>query len=241
MFDKQKFYESTVSLSEYEMRRPDRPDTFPFRGRDWDLLPDVFPPVFRPSTFVSLDYLGLLGEKPFGWASFLEVGSGAGVVSVTAALQGCPRVLATDINPNAVENTRKNAARHGVSDRLRATESDLFVELDPTERFDLVYWNSNFIWAPPEHEISSVHEHAYLDPGYNAHRRFLEEAPRWTTESGSAYLLFSSSKGDFDSLAQLAEETHREIEVVEHRTIRDGSDMAESDFLLIDVRDPAGR
>ncbi|MEU4377347.1 methyltransferase domain-containing protein [Pseudonocardia alni] len=241
MFDKHAFHERTIELSEHEMRRPDRPDSFTLEGREWDLLPEVFPPVFRPSTRVSLDYLGLLDGGTFAWSSLLEIGCGAGVVATTAALQGCSRVHATDINPYAVENARRNAERHGVSDRVQVSQGDLFSDIDSSERFDLVFWNSNFIWAPEDYAISAVHEYAYLDPGYQAHRRFLEEAPRWTTESGSVHLLFSSSKGDFPEVGRLAEETGREIEVIRRETVVDGSDMAESEFLLIDVRDPGRR
>ncbi|MCA1674388.1 MAG: 50S ribosomal protein L11 methyltransferase, partial [Actinobacteria bacterium] len=46
----------------------------------------------------------------------LEMGCGAGVAWVLAAQHGCDRVVALDINPAAVENTRRNAARYGVTD-----------------------------------------------------------------------------------------------------------------------------
>ncbi|MFE9317106.1 hypothetical protein ACFYNV_18625 [Streptomyces albidoflavus] len=55
--------------------------------------------------------------------------------------------------------------------------SDLFVALGPEDRFDLVYWNSNFA-EPPEGVVNETAlHHAFFDPGYDAHRRFLREAP----------------------------------------------------------------
>ncbi|MCD7445719.1 methyltransferase domain-containing protein [Streptomyces lincolnensis] len=229
------YYRRTLTLSGNDVTREDRPETFTLYGREWDLLGEVFAPIYRPSTNVSLDFLGLLEPGRFAWDSMLEMGSGTGLICVTAALAGCGRVVGADINPHAVENTRLNAARHGVDDRVRAVHSDLFDGLDESERFDVIFWNSNYIWAPEDHRFESPHEHAFLDPGYAAHRRFLREAPRWTTEGGSVLLFFSSTKGDLPGLHRLAEETNRELKVIRRETIEDGTDMAVSEYLLIEV------
>ncbi|WP_367042177.1 methyltransferase domain-containing protein [Streptomyces sp. Je 1-332] len=233
------YYRRTLALSSNDVTRDDRPKTFTLYDKEWDLLDEVFAPIYRPSTNVSLDFLGLLEPGRFAWDSMLEMGSGTGLICVTAALAGCRRVVGADINPHAVENTRLNAARHDVTDRVKAVHSDLFAGLAEDERFDVIFWNSNFIWAPEDHEFVSPHEHAFLDPGYEAHRRFLQEAPHWTTESGSVLLFFSSTKGDLPGLQRLADETDRDLNVLRRETIQDGTDMAESEYLLIEVT-PAG-
>ncbi|WP_070011866.1 methyltransferase domain-containing protein [Streptomyces abyssalis] len=233
------YYQRTLTLSGNDVTREDRPRTFVLYDKEWDLLDEVFAPIYRPSTNVSLDFLDLLTPGPFKWDSMLEMGSGTGLICVMAALAGCERVVGADINPYAVENTRLNAERHGVSGRVTTRQSDLFDGLAEDERFDVIFWNSNFIWAPGDHKFESVHEHAFLDPGYVAHRRFLEEAPKWTTENGSVLLFFSSTKGDLPGLYRLAEETRRSLRIVRRQTIQDGTDMAESEYLLIEVSDPA--
>ncbi|SBW22875.1 hypothetical protein FDG2_3251 [Candidatus Protofrankia californiensis] len=235
MFDREKFYRQVVELSADEANRSDRPATFHFQGRDWDLLSGVFPTLYRPSTYVSLEFLGLDEADSVGWSSMLEIGSGAGVVAVTAALAGCPRVLATDINPNAVENTARNASRHGVSSVLETAHSDLFDRVDSKQKFDLIFWNSNFIWAPPEHQITQAYEHSYFDPGYQAHRRFLRESPGWTTPSGRVLLLLSTNKADTATLFDLATDLNRELTVVKRKTFQDGSDATHSEYLLVEV------
>src|SRR5439155_14689511 len=66
-----------------------------------------------------------------------DVGTGAGVIGVTLAVaEPQVEVYATDINSDAVELARENAARHGVSDRVHVFEGDL---LDPVpEPVDIV-------------------------------------------------------------------------------------------------------
>ncbi len=131
----------------------EQPGEFELLGRRWTLLPGVFAPFSTPVT-------ELLAGTPLH-GRFLEMGSGAGVAAVTAALNGC-ETTALDIAPAAVENTRANARRHGV--RVDARQSDLFAALTPEDRFDLIYFT---------------------------HVRFLEHAFRHTTPSGRVLLGFS--------------------------------------------------
>jgi ribosomal protein L11 methyltransferase len=51
-------------------------------------------------------------------ASVFDVGTGSGVLSVAAARLGAGRVVAVDIDPEAVEVARANAAVNGVADRV---------------------------------------------------------------------------------------------------------------------------
>ncbi|MFB6615689.1 methyltransferase domain-containing protein [Streptomyces sp. NPDC085524] len=206
-------------------------------GREWDLLDEVFAPVFSPSTGIALDFLDL-GSGPAAHArsgSFLEVGCGAGVTAVMAALAGYERVVASDISPRAVENAAVNAERHGVDDRLSALHSDLFSGLNEGDRFDTVFWSSNYVLAPESYEYKSVHERAYVDAGYRAHRRYLEQAPRWLTPNGSALLHFSD-RGDVAALYRIAQECGRELRTLRSHRVREGeygSDVVEHMLLEI--------
>ncbi|MFG3660796.1 methyltransferase domain-containing protein [Streptomyces sp. NPDC047706] len=217
------------SLERSRMARTDsgRPDRFTMRGREWRLLPDVFAPPYSASTDAAMELLGLMaGTQDPRHGSFLEIGCGTGIIAVSAALAGCDRVLATDINPHAVDNAALNARRHGVADRVSALHSDLFDAIDPDQRFDTVYWHSNFVLAPADYRYESVHERAYVDPGYAAHHRYLREAPLWTTAGGSALLHFSD-RGDLALLYDLAEASGRELQVLRSMRIREGRDLVE--------------
>lgn len=230
----------SLNRSRQSLTRADRPRTFVLGGREWDLLDEVFAPVYSPSTGVGLDFLGLNDPRPADTGSreaavtttfapdvsgrrgsFLEIGCGTGVIAVTAALAAHGPVVACDISPQAVENTVRNAERHGVQDRLRAVCGDLFGGLDDDERFDTVFWSSNYVLGPADYVYESVHERAYVDTGYQAHRRYLEEAPRRTTASGAALLHFSS-RGDVALLHRIAAESGRELRTLAACLVQEG-------------------
>lgn len=71
-------------------------------------------------------------------ASVLDVGCGSGVLGITAARFGAPRVFAVDVSPAAVEATRRNAERNGVDAVLDADRTPV-AELEGP--FDIVLAN----------------------------------------------------------------------------------------------------
>lgn len=159
---------------------------FTLMDRTWELLGGVFNPSYTPVTRLFSENLPYPVD-----GSFLEMGCGAGVTAVVAALAGCRAVTALDISPAAVENTRRNARRHGVADRVRVAHSDMFSALAPDERFDLIFWNSNFAEPPAGFVNETDLHHAFFDPSYAAHRQFVREGPGRLTERGRLLLGFS--------------------------------------------------
>ncbi|GGS83761.1 MULTISPECIES: methyltransferase domain-containing protein [Streptomyces] len=230
-------YERSLLRSRLSLTRADRPRVFSLGGREWDLFDEVFAPVYSPSTSVALELLGLNSPQEHGRSgSFLEIGCGTGVIAVTAALAGCERVVAADISPAAVENAAVNADRHGVTRRVRAVHSDLFSGLREQERFDTVFWSSNYVMGPAGYEYKTVHERAYVDTGYQAHRRFVEQAVHWTAPGGRVLLHFSD-RGDLPALYDIADDCGRELVTVAGRRVREGEygeDMVE--HMLIEIR-----
>ncbi|SBT43654.1 Methyltransferase domain-containing protein [Micromonospora auratinigra] len=166
------------------------------------------------------------------------MGCGTGVIATCAALAGCDRVVAVDVNPQAVVNSQRNASRHGVADRLDSIHSDLFDALDGAERFDVVFWHSNYVLAPDDYRYANVHERAYVDAGYVTHRRYLEQAPRWLTPGGRALLHFSA-RGDLDELRRIAVECNRQLHIRRSAVFLEGEQEVE--HLLIEVATRAGQ
>ncbi|MGP3952509.1 methyltransferase domain-containing protein [Streptomyces sp. 7N604] len=165
----------------------EQPMEFELLGLRWDLHPGVFAPFHSPSTEAYSSWL----PYPEG-SSLLEMGCGAGVTAVYGALNGCRRVTALDISTAAVENTRRNAARHGVANRVRAMESDMFSALSPEDRFDVIFWNSNAVEAPEDFTYTRDIEWSILDRGYASHRTYFREGPGRLTEGGRLFLGFNS-------------------------------------------------
>ena len=76
----------------------------------------------------------------------LDVGTGSGCLAVAVAHghKGA-RVTAVDLSPEALAVASRNAARHGVAERVRFLEGDLFAPLAPGERFDFVLSNPPYV------------------------------------------------------------------------------------------------
>ncbi|MER0245057.1 50S ribosomal protein L11 methyltransferase [Streptomyces sp. HSW2009] len=228
-------YRRSLARSREALRSGERPKTFLLDGREWDLLPEVFAPDISPSSGHSLALLGLSPHLTPRSGSLLEIGSGTGVVAVLSAVAGCERVVAADINPQAVRNTASNAARHGVTDRVRAVRSDLFDGLDPGERFDVIFWHSNYVLAPADYAYRDMHERSYVDPGYAAHRRYLAEAGTWLAPGGRVLLHFSS-RGDRAALEQVADESGCRLIAARTLSAREGEHQIEHTLLEVVAR-----
>ncbi|MCK6370558.1 MAG: 50S ribosomal protein L11 methyltransferase, partial [Gammaproteobacteria bacterium] len=89
----------------------------------------------HPTTALCLAWLAGLET---GGAAVLDYGCGSGVLAVAALALGARSATALDIDPQALEATRENAVRNGVSPRLRVTHPE---DLGPEERFDIVVAN----------------------------------------------------------------------------------------------------
>ncbi len=91
----------------------------------------------HPTTRLCLMLLQELVRSPL---QVLDVGTGSGILAVSAAKLGAAAVLASDIDPLAVRIAAENAGRNGVADRIVCREGNL-LELGLTKKFDLVVAN----------------------------------------------------------------------------------------------------
>ena len=73
--------------------------------------------------------------------SVVDVGSGSGILAITAAKMGAKPVYGLDADPVAVEVTRANVRLNGVEDDVHVLQSDLFSALPEGFRADLVVCN----------------------------------------------------------------------------------------------------
>jgi ribosomal protein L11 methyltransferase len=75
------------------------------------------------STIGCLEAIEILIERERP-AAAIDLGTGSGILSIAAAKLGIPRIFAVDEDPDAVAATVANAARNGVSDRVRCALGD---------------------------------------------------------------------------------------------------------------------
>lgn len=109
----------------------------------FDVSPDVLIPRPETETLV-LEALAFL--KPLKSSKILDLGCGSGCIAVSIAHQNKDaQVTAIDISPDALDMAKRNAAKHGVAERITFLQGDLFAPLTPGDRFDLVVSNPPYI------------------------------------------------------------------------------------------------
>jgi release factor glutamine methyltransferase len=84
-----------------------KPYTVSILDKNFIVLPKVFSPKYFFDTEIFAKNLPI--EKN---SSFLEIGPGTGIISVVACFKGAKKVVAIDINPQAVKNTSLNIQKH---------------------------------------------------------------------------------------------------------------------------------
>lgn len=156
----------------------------------------ILPQVLNPKLFRSGEFLATRlddGLIPPG-ATVLDMGTGSGIGAIFAARRAA-RVLAVDINHEAVRCARINALLAGVEARVEVREGDLFEPVGD-ERFDVILFNPPFYDGVPRDPL----EHAFR--GRDVVARFARGLGTRLAPGGHAVVLLSSD-GDID--AQLAQ------------------------------------
>ena len=69
----------------------------------------------HPTTALCLQ---MLDAMPLAGRTLIDYGCGSGILGIAALKLGATRVVAVDLDPQALVATRENAARNGVEDRL---------------------------------------------------------------------------------------------------------------------------
>jgi len=167
-------------------------------------VPGVYP--VQRDTWLLADVLraeladhGCGAERP---CRVLELGAGAGALSVVAAGVPCTEVTAVDLSRRALLSTRLNALRHGRKVRVR--RGDLTAPV-AGERFDVVVSNPPYVPAAtdelPAHGIARAFDggrdgRAVLD-------RVCDEAPQVLTEGGRLLVVHSAFNDPARTVARL--------------------------------------
>jgi release factor glutamine methyltransferase len=112
-----------------------------FYGMDFHVETGVLIP--RPETEILVDFASEMVRER-GVKRIVEIGSGSGAISITlASLFTHIDIVAGDISERALEITRKNAERFGVSERVEIVRSSILDEIDGD--FDMLVSNPPYI------------------------------------------------------------------------------------------------
>jgi release factor glutamine methyltransferase len=181
-----------------------------FYGLEFEVTPDVLIP--RPETELLVEEaLRLL--KGTDAPLLCDVGTGSGCVAVTLLRERADaRGFALDVSPAALKVAARNAARHGVAERLRLLASDCFDALRSGGheglRFDLVASNPPYIDESVleglQREVREHEPRVALTPGgdgLSVIRRLVAESPRFIKPGG--HLLVEIGYDQHERVAEL--------------------------------------
>jgi release factor glutamine methyltransferase len=156
----------------------------------------------------------------------LDIGTGSGCLAVTVAFRHKgARVTAVDLSSEALAVAARNAAKHGVADRIRFLQGDLFGPIPAGEKFDFILSNPPYI---PHDEISTLEPgvrdyepHLALDggaDGFAVFDRLLADAPNYLKPGG---FLIVEIHANLETPARQRFAAHPGYELA--KTIHDGS------------------
>ena len=157
-------------------------------------LPEL---VCDPDVFVPTQGSYLLWKMLFNTGAgrgkrCLDVGCGAGILTVQLAINGAQDVTAIDIQKEAVANTLTNAFRNGVSDRVHGEVVDLYA-FETEKRYDVVVAS---LYQMPTDPAGNLSGHRPVDYwGRNLFDHLIGQLPHMLEDDGVAYLMQISLLG----------------------------------------------
>ena len=177
---------------------------------------DVFKNVFSPGYFDDSEYFAnhLAGVEGL---AVLEIGTGTGLIALKCALGKARKVVATDINLDAVANAKHNVQLHKMGSVVDVLAGDIFKAIREDsvlrdQKFDLIFWNIPFCYLNTDlkseiglTERITALEKSVFNPYYNYLYVYLNEGFDYLAENGRLLLGFSPTIGKAERLDDIAD------------------------------------
>lgn len=175
----------------------------------------------RDDTEISIEVLNKI-FKENNIKSFVEIGSGSGIVSVTMAnIYRDTKFTAVDISDYAIKNTLKNIKRYNL-ENIEVLKSNLFENI--TGKYDIIYSNPPYIRTDEieklQVEVKDYEPMNALDGGIDGlyfYRQIIRSAKEFLSDDG--YLVFEIGHDQADDLKNLLKDYS--VEVIKDLSNRD--------------------
>ncbi|MFW9919027.1 MAG: HemK2/MTQ2 family protein methyltransferase, partial [Candidatus Thorarchaeota archaeon] len=178
-------------------------------GRPVDVLQGVYPP--GEDTYILQDAIDAYPAD-----TLLDMGCGSGYISLNL-LDSVRRIVALDIQYNAVVNTYQNLLKHNNFFKASVAQSDLFQAVSPSAKFSLIAFNPPYL--PADDEATS------MDPalvggiqGVEVSKSFLDQCVRHMIPHGRVYLV-ASNLSNIEFLRETMEENGLRSEIVAEESL----------------------
>jgi len=176
--------EDMAEVREFRRNLTEKYRSTPKTGLEIEYLGDtliVYPNVFHPqqdSQALTINFTINKGDV------VLDIGTGSGAIAINAAKRSALKVLAVDINPNAVKSATENVNRLGFEGVTEVRLSNGFKLVKDSEIFDVITANLPFT-NEPSRDFADV---TVYDEGLKAHKNFFENADKHLRPGGRIYL-----------------------------------------------------
>ncbi len=175
--------QSVIKIMKFYHKFQVHPKKIEIKDKKFLILPDIFAPI---NAFVSSQFLIenlLVNEGDV----VLDLGTGTGILAIFCA-DKAEKVIATDINPKAVE-LAKNNVKLNKKTNVEVRWGDLFEPIN--EKFDLILFNPPYI---PENYNPNDNIEVALCCGkkYEIIHKFAREAKKYLKPKGKIQIIFSN-------------------------------------------------
>jgi release factor glutamine methyltransferase len=162
----------------------------------------------------------------FGWKFFtpflkvkgedvLEIGCGHGISSLYMAKQA-KKVVAVDLYPEAVQNTKENAEANKIKN-IDCRVSNVYSGIYKNEKFDTIYWNLPWGFLPPNTKGLSKKDYLIqsgFDPGYKSIRKFIVQGRKYLKKNGRILAGISSDSSNLDLFKEIVKSGKMSLKLV---------------------------
>ena len=136
----------------------------------------------------------------------MDLGTGTGIQSIFSSSKAT-KVVATDINPKAIDCAKINIDKHRLNQKIKIIKSDLFSGIQ--DKFDLIIFNPPFRWFKPR----DILEQGELDENYKTLNKFFIKVKKYLKPNGRILLVFSNS-GDIKYFESLIKKSGFKCEII---------------------------
>jgi len=173
----------------------------------------VLPGVFSPKYVSDVAWFAREVPKIVKRGSFLEIGTGTGVIALFVGLHESTSVMATDISAVAVKNAKKTFRLHKVHIPVR--RGSVFEPIKKNEKFDVIFWNHPFHSSK---KVKSMLERGGHDYQYKSLRAFFEDAKKHLTKNGEV-MLGTSKNADLKKIREFSRQYGYLMRLLKQATI----------------------
>ena len=177
-----------------------------------DITLHLPPGIFHPAYFFSTKFLlQHLMKKDVSGRSFLELGAGNGLISISAAQRGA-LVSSSDISVKVIELLKENARSNNVE--LKVIHSDLFDNIAP-QQFSIIAINPPYYPKTPRNEFEQAW---YCGENFEYFEKLFLQLPKYH-DVKSEVLMVLSEECDLSRIKNIAATNNYDLILKEKKRI----------------------